>query len=68
VRHRGVAVARGELAADVAAIAAPLTDAHGIVVAAIGLQVPAYRFPRDTTRVGDALCGVAASVSRRLAA
>ena len=68
VRRRGVGIARGELATDVAAIAAPLTDAHGTVVAAIGLQVPAYRFPRDTTRLADALCGVAASVSRRIAA
>jgi len=68
VRHRGVGIARGELAADVAAIAAPLADAHGTVVAAIGLQVPAYRFPRDTSRLADALCGVAAGVSRRIAA
>jgi len=67
VRRRGLAVVRGELVPDVAAIAAPLTDAHGSVVAAIALQLPAYRFPGEPGRLGDALAGVAASVSRKLA-
>jgi DNA-binding IclR family transcriptional regulator len=44
IRVQGFAVNRGEWNANVAGIAAPITDASGTVIAAIGLSGPKERF------------------------
>ncbi|AOY94774.1 IclR family transcriptional regulator [Cupriavidus sp. USMAA2-4] len=44
IRKQGYAVNRGEWRETVSGIAAPITDCHGHVIAAVGLSGPAERF------------------------
>ena len=44
IRRQGFAINEGELSADVGAVATPVRNASGIVVAAITATVPMYRF------------------------
>lgn len=44
IRNRGYAVNEGELVADVGAVASPVRDVEGKVVAAVTATVPLYRF------------------------
>jgi DNA-binding IclR family transcriptional regulator len=51
VRARGIAYDRGELVPDIACVAAPITDRWGTVVAALSISMPAYRFPKDHSKL-----------------
>lgn len=55
IREDGYAVSMGEVTPDVIAVAAPIFDAHGRVLAALGMSLPASRAPGDLTPVVDAL-------------
>lgn len=67
VRRRGYAVAREELEEGLTAVAAPILDPEGKVVAALAVTGPTFRLPRE--RLLDAAARVvkaAARSSRRL--
>jgi DNA-binding IclR family transcriptional regulator len=69
VRRRGYATAFGELDAALNAIAAPVHDARGNVVAALGIWGPAFRVtPRRVPELAQAAREAAAAVSVRLGA
>ena len=67
VRHQGYATAVEELEAGLTAIAAPVRNAEGTVIASVSASGPSFRIPADRIPV---LAGVvrraAAEVSRRL--
>lgn len=44
-RTQGVAYDFAEAVEDIACVGAPVSDAHGAVIAAVSVAVPAYRFP-----------------------
>lgn len=44
IRRQGMAMARGEIVEGSATIAAPVRDARGVVVAAVSISGPAFRF------------------------
>jgi DNA-binding IclR family transcriptional regulator len=67
VRQRGYATAAEELEAGLAAVAAPIRDADGRVVASISASGPSFRIPPE--RIGElaaAVCRAAAEISGRL--
>ena len=67
VRERGYAKAVDELEIGLTAVAAPIRNAHGDVVAALSVSGPTFRF--DASRVDEALpllCDAAAEISHRL--
>ncbi|MBX5490819.1 MAG: IclR family transcriptional regulator [Chloroflexi bacterium] len=67
VRARGYAIDNEEHAAGVRAVGAPLHDAAGRVVAAIGLGAPASRMPpRRIAQLGQRLIEVAHTISSHL--
>lgn len=66
VVERGHAVADGELEIGLLAIAAPVRDAGGSVVAAISASGPGYRLQGHRSQVAAALVAAADEVSRRL--
>ncbi len=69
VRREGVARALGEREADLHAVAAPVTDAQGDLVAVIGVQGPATRFVGPALdRAARNLVVAAGVVSRALGA
>jgi IclR family acetate operon transcriptional repressor len=55
VRRRGYATALGELEAGLDAIAAPVRDRSGAVVAAIGISGPSHRIDKELDRFGRLL-------------
>jgi IclR family KDG regulon transcriptional repressor len=63
VRRQGYAFNRGEYLADVAGIAAPITNFNGAVVAALALSGPRERFGPD---VIDRHVGLVRGVARRV--
>jgi len=67
VRQRGFATAVEELEAGLSAVAAPVRDAEGTVIASVSASGPSFRIPAD--RIGemaDSVCRAAAEISRRL--
>jgi IclR family KDG regulon transcriptional repressor len=67
VRKRGYAINRGEWEADVAALAAPIFDAHGTVVASIGSILPLSRLTaQKATQLGTLITKAAAEISSRM--
>lgn len=66
VVERGHAVADGELEVGLLAIAAPVRDAGGAVVAAISASGPAYRLEERRAQVATDLVAAADEVSQRL--
>lgn len=67
IRKQGFAVNRGEWNANVAGIAAPVTDARGEVIAAIGLSGPKDRFkPARLKRFALLIIDAGQQVSQRL--
>jgi DNA-binding IclR family transcriptional regulator len=69
VRREGVARALGEREVDLHAVAAPVVDARGELVAVIGVQGPATRFNGAALdRASRSLVGAAAAVARALGA
>ncbi len=47
IRRFGFAVNRGEYRAEVCGVAVGIRDLHGAVIAAVGLCVPQFRFPKS---------------------
>lgn len=68
VRGRGYALDLQEIVADVACVAAPITDRYGSVIAAMSVSMPAYRFPEARQELVEKLCAAANSVSAKVAA
>ncbi|HEY6309359.1 MAG TPA: IclR family transcriptional regulator [Streptosporangiaceae bacterium] len=67
VRRRGYATAVEELEAGLTAVAAPVRNAEGTVVASISASGPSFRIPAERIgAVADSVRRAAAEVSRRL--
>ena len=67
VRRRGFATAVEELEAGLTAVAAPVRNAEGNVIASISASGPSFRIPADRIPVLAVAVGrAAAEVSRRL--
>ncbi|HEV2256377.1 MAG TPA: IclR family transcriptional regulator, partial [Streptosporangiaceae bacterium] len=67
VRRRGYATAVDELEAGLTAVAAPVRNAEGVVVASISASGPSFRIPADRIPVlAGSVRRAAAEVSRRL--
>lgn len=67
IRKRGYSVNRGEWDEQVGAIAAPVFDAHGDVVASVGVILPSNRLTGGkTVQIGAWTTRAAASMSERL--
>jgi DNA-binding IclR family transcriptional regulator len=67
VLRRGWASTAEELEVGLNAVAAPVRDAGGVVVAAVSVSGPAYRFrAADLPGVGERLAEAAASISTRM--
>ena len=67
IREQGHAVNRGEYGGDVGAVAAVITGASGMIVGAIALTVPIYRFDRRRCReLRDIIVEAAGLLSQRL--
>jgi DNA-binding IclR family transcriptional regulator len=67
VREQGYAVAVDELEVGLTAVAAPIRNAHGDVVASMSVSGPSFRLPEDRlAEVVGAVVQAAAEVSHRL--
>jgi DNA-binding IclR family transcriptional regulator len=67
IKGRGYATAVDELEAGLTAIAAPVRDAEGRVIASISASGPSFRIPAERIpALAAAVCRAAADVSRRL--
>lgn len=67
VRRLGYATALGEIEEGLNAVAAPVRDASGQVVAAVSVSGPAYRVKaKDVVDLGALAVGAAAKISARL--
>ena len=67
MRRRGFATAVDELEAGLTAIAAPVRNEEGRVVASISASGPSFRIPADRIgQVAESVRRAAAEVSRRL--
>ena len=67
VRRRGFAAAADELEAGLTAIAAPVRNAEGNVIASISASGPSFRIPAERVpAVAEAVRRAAAEISRRL--
>lgn len=64
--EQGYAVSISEGAADVVAVAAPVLDGSGQVVASIGLTLPTSRAPEDLSGLGRGVCDAARQLSSDL--
>ncbi|MBI5719296.1 MAG: IclR family transcriptional regulator [Burkholderiales bacterium] len=66
VRAEGYAVSRGEVLDGVFAVAVPVLDARGEVIASLSLSLPQTRAPQDPAEMIDALTNSAQALSREL--
>jgi DNA-binding IclR family transcriptional regulator len=67
IRQRGYATAVEELEAGLTAIAAPVRDAEGKVIATISASGPSFRIPAERfDEISASVCRAAAETSRRL--
>jgi IclR family transcriptional regulator, KDG regulon repressor len=67
IRRRGYAVNRGEWEQAVGAIAAPIFDAQGDVVASLGIILPSHRLTAaKASQMGTWTAAAAAEISRKL--
>ncbi len=67
VRRQGFATAVEELEAGLTAVAAPVRDAEGRVVASISASGPSFRIPADRIpALAGTVRAAAAEISRRL--
>ena len=65
-QEQGYAVSISEGAADVVAVAAPVRDGGGAVVASIGLTLPSSRAPEDLSGIARGVREVADQLSSEL--
>lgn len=67
VRHNGYAVVVDELEMGLTAVAAPLRNAHGDVIASVSISGPTFRFDEDKVKAAiEQVTEVADEVSERL--
>jgi IclR family transcriptional regulator, KDG regulon repressor len=67
IRRRGYAVNRGEWEEAVGAIAAPVFDAQGDVIASIGIILPSHRLTAaKATQMGEWIAEAAVEISHKL--
>lgn len=67
IRRRGYAINRGEWEQSVGAMAAPVFDAQGEVIASIGIILPAHRLSAArAAQMGPWIAASAAEISRQL--
>ena len=67
IRRRGYAVIRRRQADSLSAVAAPVRNSMGAVIAAVGISLPSARFRKPhLTTVLEGVCTTARSVSREL--
>jgi IclR family transcriptional regulator, KDG regulon repressor len=67
IRRRGYAINRGEWEQSVGAIAAPIFDAQGDVIASIGIILPSHRLTAArAAQMGPWIAASAAEISRQL--
>ncbi|AMO25304.1 IclR family transcriptional regulator [Ramlibacter tataouinensis] len=66
IRKQGYSVSHGEISADVVAIAAPVRDGSGQVIAAISIAAPASRAPDKGEKFIQPLLGAAQALSAEL--
>lgn len=66
IRAAGTAVDAGEMLAEVCCLAAPVRDDLGVVVAALGVTLPATRFAGCTAQLSDAVTTTAHRLSAEL--
>jgi IclR family transcriptional regulator, acetate operon repressor len=67
IREQGYAVTRGEVEDGLDALAAPVRDPHGRVIAAISVSGPAFRLEGAHQRIGELLVEESGRLSRILA-
>ena len=66
-RERGYAVSEGEFEDGISAVAAPVMDTHGRVLAVIAVAGPTYRLPQDRIdQIGQAVKRVTHELSQHL--
>ena len=66
VREQGYAMSEGEAAMDVVAVAAPIFDQHGHVIASLSIAMPASRAPKPMDKYVAPLKRTAERISRDL--
>jgi DNA-binding IclR family transcriptional regulator len=66
VRERGYAVAVNELELGLTAIAAPIYDSHGRVIASVSASGPGFRLEGRIEAIGTAVIAAGEAISRRL--
>ncbi|MGH3424281.1 MAG: IclR family transcriptional regulator [Nocardioidaceae bacterium] len=66
-RRKGYAVVQGEFDDDLIAVAAPVRDVYGRIVADLNMSAPAYRL-KDGARAGELVARAAGHLSRALSA
>lgn len=67
IRRQGYSVDNEEIHPGVRCLAAPVTSAHGTVIAAIGITAAATRFTKaDNSRIAEHVTAAATRLSRRL--
>jgi DNA-binding IclR family transcriptional regulator len=67
-RARGYALAINEFDEDLTAVAAPVRDVHGRIVAALNVSAPSYRLRDSADAAGRHVSRAAAYLSRALSA
>lgn len=69
IRELGYSISEEQYEPGIAAVAAPVRDQHGQVVAAVGLAGPIYRIPHERAiALAEAVRVAAASISRQMGA
>jgi IclR family transcriptional regulator, acetate operon repressor len=66
IRRQGYAVTRGEVEDGLDALAAPVRDPRGLVIAAIGVSGPSFRLESSHQQIGELLVGESDLLTRIL--
>jgi len=67
IREQGYALTRGEFEEGLDALAAPVRDLEGHVIAAIGVSGPSFRLEKSHTQIGELLVTESDRLARILA-
>lgn len=67
-RRQGFALVVNEFEDDLTAVAAPVRDVHGRIVAVMNVSAPSYRLQDNLSGVGRSVCQAAQHLSRTLSA
>lgn len=66
-RKRGFATVTGEFAADLVAVAAPIRDFSGRIIAALNVSAPSFRLARQLNSTGQQVAAAAAHLTSTIA-